>query len=107
MRVVFTMYGVGIAGGVRAIFKVADGLLGRGHDVGIVALGGDHPWTELRTSIYYVEMPSELNRLLTIYKVLRDRFRKRYTALATESFIKELISVNDSSRIIGVDLGYD
>jgi hypothetical protein len=77
LRIIFVTWAIGVAGGVRAIFKVADGLLDKGYRVSILALGGDHSWTGLRTPIYYVPLPSRLRTLFTFYRILRGKFGKK------------------------------
>jgi hypothetical protein len=46
MKISIALIGTGLAGGVRYVFEVANGLKDKGHDVKIVALAGDHSWFE-------------------------------------------------------------
>jgi glycosyltransferase involved in cell wall biosynthesis len=71
MKINFTLWSTGLAGGVRAIFEIANGLTERGYSVSITALGGDHSWFPLKVEINYVEPPK-------IFKILNPIIRFKY-----------------------------
>jgi len=71
MKINFTLWSTGLAGGVRAIFEIANGLAERGYSVSITALGGDHSWFPLKVEINYVEPPK-------IFKILNPIIRFKY-----------------------------
>ena len=82
MRVVFVGFDLGVAGGNRAIFEIANRLRDRGYDASIVALGGDHGWYNVRVPVKYVEINDIVKRksvsklvsgLITMYKFLSTR----------------------------------
>ncbi|MGC8979169.1 glycosyltransferase family 4 protein [Caldisericum sp.] len=75
MKINFTLWSTGLAGGVRAIFEIANRLAERGHFVTITALGGDHSWFPLKVEVNYVE-PSKVFKVL--FKVLNPIVRLRY-----------------------------
>jgi glycosyltransferase involved in cell wall biosynthesis len=50
MRIIFALWGLDRTGGVRVIFEVANRLFQKGHDVNIIALGGDKHWFPLRAN---------------------------------------------------------
>jgi len=76
IKIVFAMYSTGLAGGVRAIFEIANRLHERGYDISIISLGGDHSWFRVRVPVYYVEVPKPLGLMIKAYKSLRSlRFR--------------------------------
>ncbi|MUN28487.1 hypothetical protein [Sulfuracidifex metallicus] len=66
MKILFALNRTGLAGGVRYIFEVANGLKDKGHDVKIVAaLAGDHSWFKnLRAEVIY--KPLNLNTFSSI-----------------------------------------
>ena len=71
MKIAFAMYITGLAGGVRAIFEVANRLHERGHDIRIIALGGNHSWYKVKAPIYYVNSPGIFSLGIKTYKLLR------------------------------------
>ena len=80
MRIIFVGFDLGVGGGNRAIFEVANRLKDRGYDVGIVALGGDHSWYDVKVFVKYVEINEVVKRrsvsklvngLIALYKLLR------------------------------------
>jgi len=71
MKIAFAMYTIGLAGGVRAIFEVANRLHERGHDIRIIALGGNHSWYKVKAPIYYVNSPRIFSLGIKTYKLLR------------------------------------
>jgi len=71
MKIAFAMYAIGLAGGVRAIFEVANRLHERGHDIRIIALGGNHSWYKVKAPIYYVNSPGIFSLGIKTYKLLR------------------------------------
>lgn len=74
VKVIFAVYGTSIAGGNRAIFEVANRLSGRGYNVMIIALGGDHSWFNVKVPVHYVKAPSFIRLakpLIRIYKLLK------------------------------------
>jgi len=92
VRMAFAMYSTGLAGGVRAIFEVANRLRERGYDVGIVALGGDHSWFKVKVPVYYVEVPKILAPTIKVYRMLRRMRLKglRASYLDVDGFVKRL-----------------
>ncbi|GAB6948082.1 glycosyltransferase family 4 protein [Vulcanisaeta sp. JCM 16161] len=104
MRIVFVGWDVGIAGGNRAIFEVANRLSERGHSVNIVALGGDHSWFNVKVPVHYINVPPMLDRLLLVYRVARGKLRRRYKALDTEGFAKRLGFHADLIRLLAEHL---
>jgi len=88
MKICFITWNLGIAGGVRAIFEVANGLSERGYSVEILALGGYYNWFDVRVPVRYVSIPPPLNNILSLYRVLRLR-RKSYYVTAVEGFAKK------------------
>jgi glycosyltransferase involved in cell wall biosynthesis len=71
VKIAFAMYGTGLAGGVRAIFEVANRLHERGYNIRIIALGGDHSWFKVKVPIYYVQPSKILNLSIKAYRLLR------------------------------------
>jgi len=71
VKIAFAMYGIGLSGGVRAIFEVANRLHERGYNIRIIALGGDHSWFRVKVPIYYVNPPRILSLGIKTYKLLR------------------------------------
>jgi len=72
VKIAFAMYEIGLAGGVRAIFEVANRLHERGYDIRIIALGGDHSWFKVKVPIYYVQPSKILNLSIKAYRLLRQ-----------------------------------
>jgi glycosyltransferase involved in cell wall biosynthesis len=71
MRVCYVFWGVGLAGGYRAIFEVGNRLLRRGYQVEAVALGGDHRWFNVEFPIRYVAPPRAAAGLIRAYRALK------------------------------------
>jgi len=71
MKIAFAMYATGLAGGVRAIFEVVNRLHERGHDIRIIALGGNHSWYKVKAPIYYVNPPRIFSLGIKTYKLFR------------------------------------
>jgi len=71
MKISFALVSTGLAGGIRYVFKVANGLKDKGHDVKIVALAGDHSWFKnLRAEVVYKSL--NLNKFSsTVYAFLQ------------------------------------
>ncbi len=57
IKINYTMYSMGLTGGVRVIFEIANRLADRGHEVTITALGDkeDHGWIELEPQVIYAK----------------------------------------------------
>jgi glycosyltransferase involved in cell wall biosynthesis len=55
MRINYIMMGVGLTGGVRVLFEIANGLVSKGHEVTITATGdkSGHSWFPLQAQIDY------------------------------------------------------
>jgi glycosyltransferase involved in cell wall biosynthesis len=83
VRIAFAMYHTGLAGGVRAIFEVANRLSEKNYDVHIVALGGDHSWFKVKVPIHYVEVPRLLNFSIKAYKSFKHM---RFKGIKTNYF---------------------
>lgn len=71
MKIVFATYTTVLTGGVRAIFEVANRLYERGHDIRIIALGGNHSWYKVKVPIYYVNPPRIFGLGIKTYRLLR------------------------------------
>ncbi|WP_236609058.1 glycosyltransferase family 4 protein [Saccharolobus islandicus] len=73
------MITTGLAGGVRYVFEVANGLKERGYDVKILSLAGDHRWfKDLKVEVIYKEpminkISYTLYRLYKIYNLIKHR----------------------------------
>jgi glycosyltransferase involved in cell wall biosynthesis len=80
MKVAFAMYETGLAGGVRAIFEVANRLHERGYNIRIIALGGDHSWFKVKVPIHYVNPPRILSLGIKTYKLLRHAKARKINA---------------------------
>ena len=100
MRVVFASFDLRtVAGGNRAIFEVANRLRGRGYDVGIVALGGDHGWYDVKVPVKYVKINDVIKRksasklisgLITMYKFFRTRSIAEPSSLDFYAMLRKL-----------------
>ena len=57
MRINYTMMGMGLTGGVRVLFEVANRLVDRGHDVTFTYVGDPdaHKWFPLKAKLNYVD----------------------------------------------------
>ncbi len=73
MKINYTLWGTGLAGGTRVIFEMANRLAERGHDVTITALEGDHSWFPLKIEVNYIKMPKAFRPLKPLYKVAKHR----------------------------------
>ena len=78
MRIAFAMLSTNLAGGVRYVFEVADRLKGKGHDVKILSLLGDHEWFKgLNVEVIYKrprrssKITEAAYRLYELYSALR------------------------------------
>lgn len=85
MKVTFALYSTGLAGGVRAIFKVANRLSERSYNVSIVALDGDHSWFDVKVPVRYITTGSTLRgalkplaRLARVYRLIRHGNTRDY-----------------------------
>jgi len=103
MKICFITQSLGIAGGVRAIFEVANRLSKRGYSVEILALGGYYNWFDVRVPVRYVPIPQPLNSILSLYRVLRLR-RKSYYATAVEGFAKKFGFHADLIRLLAENI---
>jgi len=93
VEIFFAMYETGLAGGVRAIFEVANRLYEKGYDVGIISLGGDHSWFKVKVPIYYVKPPKALVPIIKMYKSFRRMRFKRISA--------DYLDINGLARKLG------
>lgn len=57
MKINSTLWSIGLTGGVRAVFKIANGLADQGRSVTITALEGNHLWFPLKAKVNYIESP--------------------------------------------------
>jgi len=98
LKILFATYDVGLSGGARAIFKVAEGLKERNYDVVILTLGGDSSWISSRVPVQYVKykIPGVLKLPLSLGKMIF--FRQIRTA---EVYPIELEGI---SKKIGIHL---
>lgn len=67
VKIAFVAHGTDRTGGVRTLFEYCNGLMKRGHEVGVVSLGspGDASWFPLTADVRYTRLGS----LLNIYNV--------------------------------------
>jgi len=86
-KIVFAMHSTNLAGGVRAIFEISNGLVDKGYDVKIVALGGDHTWFKLRAPVIYLEPSSVVKALINLYRIIKFK-KAKSTYLDIERFAK-------------------
>ena len=89
MKVNFAVWSTGLegGGGVRAIFEIANGLVDRGHQVCISALGGNDKWFPLKTKVNYVELPHSLKISAAIFAL---KNRRAVTWLDLNSLITKI-----------------
>jgi len=94
MRVNFAVWSTGLegGGGVRAIFEIVNGLVGRGHQVIISALGGNDKWFPLKTKVNYVELPHSM-RLLGAVLALKYKRSKTWLEFDANKFHPDLIRI--------------
>ncbi|ADB86820.1 glycosyltransferase family 4 protein [Saccharolobus islandicus] len=72
MMISFVLVSTSLAGGVRYVFEVANGLKNRGYNVKILSLAGDHSWFKgLKVEVVYKEpiMNKISKTLYNLYKV--------------------------------------
>jgi glycosyltransferase involved in cell wall biosynthesis len=72
MKISFVLITTSLAGGVRYVFEVANGLKNRGYNVKILSLAGDHSWFKgLKVEVVYKEpiMNKISKTLYNLYKV--------------------------------------
>ncbi|MCQ4336017.1 MAG: glycosyltransferase family 4 protein [Sulfolobales archaeon] len=99
MKISFALIGTGLAGGVRYIFEVANGLKDKGHDVKIVALAGDHSWFKnLKVDVIYKSLNLNMFRS-TVYSLY-----KFYSHITLQSVRRTPYGVfrSISSKLLGV-----
>ncbi len=104
-KIVFVVWSTNISGGVRAIFEVANGFQGRGYDVKIVALGGNHCWFDLKVPVEYVRAKlTSLHygrlRAIIIYRILATALN----IFAKISGMERLSFINKIANSFGCDL---
>jgi len=73
VKINYTLWGTGLAGGTRNIFETANRLVDRGHDITITSLEGDHSWFPLKVEVNYVELPKVFEPLRPLYKMAKHR----------------------------------
>ncbi|MDP3485098.1 MAG: glycosyltransferase family 4 protein [Methanobacteriaceae archaeon] len=88
MDINFTLWSTNMSGGYKVIFELANGLVDRGHNVTITALGGDHSWFPLKARLNYVKPPWPIKLLSPILKVLLKRPARYYEALTLTQKLK-------------------
>jgi glycosyltransferase involved in cell wall biosynthesis len=99
LKIGFIIWSTNRSGGTRAIFEVANRLSGRGYKVEITSLGGDHTWFNVKVPLKYVPLPRNVNIILNLYRLAKLR-RRRYDALAINSFAKKLGFRGDLIRLL-------
>jgi glycosyltransferase involved in cell wall biosynthesis len=77
-----------MSGGYKVIFELANGLVDRGHEVTITALGGDHSWFPLKAQLNYVKPPWPIKLLSPLLKVLLKRPARYYETLTLTQKLK-------------------
>lgn len=82
MKVLFVCWSLGVSGGIRAIFEVANRLDERGYEVSVIALSGDYRWFGVNVPINYVEVSkATINQLvkmvITLYGLVRRGVRRK------------------------------
>lgn len=99
MRINFTLWSVGLAGGVRAIFEIANRLSEKGHHITITALGGDYRWFSLNTNVKvnYTKLPN-------VFQILNPIFKIKYKRCMNYLDINLIF---DKLKKLGVDLELD
>jgi len=91
MKISFVLIATGLAGGVRYVFEVANGLKNRGYNVKILSLAGDHSWFKgLKVEVVYKEpimnkISKTLYNLHKVYKLikLKNSKIKPYNSILT------------------------
>ena len=77
MKISFVLIATGLAGGVRYVFEVANGLKNKGYNVRILSLAGDHSWfKDLKVEVVYKEpsmnkISKTLYNLHKVYKLIK------------------------------------
>jgi len=77
MKISFVLITTSLAGGVRYVFEVANGLKNRGYNVKILSLAGDHSWFKgLKVEVVYKEpimnkISKTLYNLHKVYKLIK------------------------------------
>jgi len=89
LKIIFAVWDTGRAGGTRAIYEIGNRLSGKGHDVKIVALGGEHKWFNVRVPVEYVEVPFLLKPALGLYHLL-FLTSKKVDYFSVNAFAKKL-----------------
>ena len=89
LKINFALWSTGLegGGGVRAIFEIVNGLLGRGHQVSISALGGNDKWFPLKTKVNYVELPHSMKISAAIFAL---KYRRSITWLESNSLVERI-----------------
>lgn len=88
MDINFTLWSTNMSGGYKVIFELANGLVDRGHNVTITALGGDHTWFPLKARLNYVKPPWPIKLLSPLLKILLKRPARYYEALTLTQKLK-------------------
>lgn len=88
MNINFTLWSTNMSGGYKVIFELANGLVDRGHNVTITALGGDHSWFPLKAQLNYVKPPWPVKILSPLLKVLLKRPARYYEILTLSQKLK-------------------
>ncbi len=88
MHINFTLWSTNMSGGYKVIFELANGLVDRGHEVTITALGGDHSWFPLKAQLNYVNPPWPIKILSPLLKILLKRPARYYEILTLTQKLK-------------------
>jgi glycosyltransferase involved in cell wall biosynthesis len=108
LRIVFATYDVGLSGGVRAIFEVAERLKKRNYNVSVLTLGGDYSWIRTQVPVQYVKLktPALATHLLSLGKMIffkRIR-RAEIHPIELEAFTKRIGIHLDLVRLLAETL---
>ena len=70
MKISFVLIATGLAGGIRYVFEVANGLKNKGYNVKVLSLAGDHSWfKDLKVEVVYKAVSYTHLTLPTILRV--------------------------------------
>jgi glycosyltransferase involved in cell wall biosynthesis len=88
MDINFTLWSTNMSGGYKVIFELSNGLIDRGHNVTITALGGNHSWFPLKARVNYVKPPWLIRLLNPLLKLILKRPARYYEILTLTQKLK-------------------
>lgn len=88
MDINFTLWSTSPSGGYKVIFELANGLVERGHQVTITALGGDHSWFPLKAEVNYIKPPWPIKLLSPLLRIILKRPARYYEILTLTQKMK-------------------